>query len=310
MGFEDKSLVFGGAQAGTPWGTLGEITGRALAPLGYSVRVEAEASRDRNPRLLAAGKVDLGATNSLAAFWAYEGSHTFAGEEPRRNLRVIATIMFPAWIGLAVRWETGITDLSQVRERRLPLRILGGTGAIQERILAHYGLSHEDILSWGGRIYRLPLRVAGAPWSAGPWVRAGDFDCILDVIFSGYLPEVWHWQEAAILHNLRFLPLPDDLIAAICRDFGGEPGAIPHHLYRGLEEDTPSVYRPWQVIYARDDMPEEFAYTLARNLDEKRDLFRKVHCAFSYEPRTVAMDHGLPLHPGAARYYREAGYLT
>ena len=54
--------------------------------------------------------------------------------------------------------STGITDLSQVKERRMPVRILGGTGAIQERVLAHYGLSHELINSWGGRIYRLPLR--------------------------------------------------------------------------------------------------------------------------------------------------------
>jgi len=73
MSFEDKNLLFGGAQAGTPWGTLGEITGRALTPLGYKVQVVAEASRDRNPRLLSAGQVDLGATNSLAALWAYDG---------------------------------------------------------------------------------------------------------------------------------------------------------------------------------------------------------------------------------------------
>ena len=98
MSFADKQLVFGGAQEGTPWGTLGEITGRALAKHGYQVRVEPEASRDRNPRLVSGGQVDLGATNTIAARSAYEGKHAFAGEEPRRNLRVIATIMFPAWI--------------------------------------------------------------------------------------------------------------------------------------------------------------------------------------------------------------------
>ena len=40
MGFDDKKLVFGGAGPGTPWGTLGLITARALAPFGYQVRVE------------------------------------------------------------------------------------------------------------------------------------------------------------------------------------------------------------------------------------------------------------------------------
>jgi TRAP-type uncharacterized transport system substrate-binding protein len=32
--------------------------------------------------------------------------------------------------------------------------------------------------------------------------------------------------------------------------------------------------------------------------------------AFSYDPDVVASDVGIPIHPGAARYYREAGYLT
>ena len=39
----DKRLVFGGAGqagSGTPWRTLGEITARALAPLGYEVSID------------------------------------------------------------------------------------------------------------------------------------------------------------------------------------------------------------------------------------------------------------------------------
>jgi TRAP-type uncharacterized transport system substrate-binding protein len=69
------------------------------------------------------------------------------------------------------------------------------------------------------------------------------------------------------------------------------------------------MYRPWQVIYARDDMPEDFAYLLAKALDDNRDLFRKTHLPFSYDPREVARDNGFPYHPGAERYYREMGYL-
>src|SRR5919198_415710 len=116
MSFADKRLTFGGAGPGTPWGTLGEITARVLAPLGYQVRVEPEASRGRCPGLVSAGKLE-----------------------------------FPAWLAVAARWETGLTDLAQVAERRLPVRILGGTGDLFGPILAHYGLSRELIESWGGK---------------------------------------------------------------------------------------------------------------------------------------------------------------
>ena len=58
MSFADKRLVFGGAGPGTPCGTLGEVTARVLASLGYEVRIEPEASRGRCPGLVAAGKLE------------------------------------------------------------------------------------------------------------------------------------------------------------------------------------------------------------------------------------------------------------
>ena len=72
----------------------------------------------------------------------------------------------------------------------------------------------------------------------------------------------------------------------------------------------PSVSRPWQLILGRDDMPDDFAYLLARAYDENRQLFRQTHIPYSYDSHEVARDNGIPLHPGAARYYREHGYLN
>jgi TRAP-type uncharacterized transport system substrate-binding protein len=308
MSIQDRQLVFGGAGPGTPWGTLGLVVGRALAPHGYDVRVEAEASRDRNPRLLSDGKVDLGGTTAHAARWAYQGKHTFAGEAPRRNLRLIATIMHPAWLGIAVRAETWITDLGQIRERQLPVRVIGGRGALFEPVWAHYGLSRALIESWGGAFYSMPPRAEGAAFVPGPWARTGEFDVIMEPIYAAFTLEQTFWYDASILHNLRFLGIPDELLRRMCADLGGEPGFIPFRLYRGVTQDTPSLYRPWQVIYTRDDCPDDFVYLLARALDEGRHLFRQTHLPFSYDPKEVARDNGLPLHPGAARYYREMNY--
>jgi TRAP-type uncharacterized transport system substrate-binding protein len=56
-------------------------------------------------------------------------------------------------------------------------------------------------------------------------------------------------------------------------------------------------------------MPDDFAYLLAKALDEGRHLFRLTLLPFSYDEREVAGDRGFPYHPGAERYYREVGYL-
>jgi TRAP-type uncharacterized transport system substrate-binding protein len=131
----------------------------------------------------------------------------------------------------------------------------------------------------------------------------------MGAVNAAYTFESAPFHEATMSMDLEFLPLPDDLIREICDEYGGEPGFIPYRLVRGVDRDTPSVSSPWQLIYARDDMPEDFAYLLARAYDDQRHLFRETLMPYSYDSRTVAHDHGIPLHPGAERYYREMGYL-
>ena len=55
--------------------------------------------------------------------------------------------------------------------------------------------------------------------------------------------------------------------------------------------------------------PDDFAYAAAKALDEHQDLFQWSMQNFSYNSRAVWKAHGVPLHPGAARYYREMKYM-
>lgn len=307
MGYDDKSLVFAGAGGpgmGTPWGTLGGITKKALAPLGWQVHVEWRSSRSDNARYVGDGKADFGATHASQVFAAFHGNDAFAGEAPRQNLRVIACINHPSWIGVAVKAESEITDLGQIKERKLPLRVKAGGGRAFDLVWEHYGLSREAIESWGGQFLNTDLEAPRVPWAV-----SGEFDLLVDTVYAAYTPEARHWTEAAVYHDLRFLALPEELIARIAAAGAGDPGFIPIKLVRGVTHEVPTVARLPQLIYARDDMPEDFAYLLAKTLDDNRDLFRQTHIPYSYDSRNVARDLGVPFHPGAARYYREMGYL-
>jgi TRAP-type uncharacterized transport system substrate-binding protein len=310
MGFGDRQLVFGGAPLGSPWGTMGAVAAQALEPLGYTVTVESEASMGRCPGLVHAGSVDFGANQSMTTRWAYAGIKSYSTHGPMPRLRTLATIMMPAWLGIAVRWESGITDLGQIKERQYPLRVLGGRSELFAPVWAHYGLSRELLECWGGVFLVGGNRAAGTPWVMSPWVRTGEFDVIMEPIYAANTIEACYWHEASVLYNLRFLALPEDLIARMCVDFGvgAYPGRIPHRLVRGIDRPVPTLYRPLQGYLARDDMPDEFAYLFARTLDEQRGLLRQTHIPFSYDEHTVAMDTGVPLHPGSEQYYQEMRY--
>jgi len=56
-------------------------------------------------------------------------------------------------------------------------------------------------------------------------------------------------------------------------------------------------------------MPDDFAYTVAKAMDEHPELLQWSNMNFSYNRNTVWKAYGVPLHPGAARYYKDRGYM-
>ena len=311
MGFEDKNLTFAGAghiSIASPRNTLGKLLRTALTPLGFEVAIDGRGFGHNNQKLVSAGEADLGAVNGDHARWAYEGKFDFDGNA-RSNLRIIASICRPWWLGVAVKAETGLSDLRQIKERRFPARVRGAASPYADRIWAYYGISGDDIEGWGGKFPRGSDFGGPVPTIRDPWARTGDFDVIVSSVYAAYTPENRDFLEASILWNLRFLSLPDDLTQQISKEVAGVPGLLPYQLLRGVDRDIPSVELPPQVVYTRDDVPDDLAYLIAKLLDEKRIMLRQTMMAFSYDPQVAAGDVGIPLHPGAERYYREVGYL-
>jgi TRAP-type uncharacterized transport system substrate-binding protein len=75
------------------------------------------------------------------------------------------------------------------------------------------------------------------------------------------------------------------------------------------DEPIASVGRSGTAVYAREDVPDSFAYAVAKAIDEHRDLLKWANMPFSFDADTVADGAGVPLHPGAAAYYEERGYM-
>ncbi len=316
---DTKDLVLAGASAigrGTPWGTLCEVVSRALAPLGYHCHIEAKTWGPENGRWVADGRADFGAWHLTHMINAYQGTANYADEGPRSNLRVVAHINHPAWLGVAVRASSGINDLREIAAKRRPARVRRGNGRAVEILLDHYGLTNAALRSFGGSL-ESAHEVHGDPETAPveepqlvPWVSKGDFDVIVDSIYSGYPPEIPHWTQAALEHDLTFLPLPDDLVMKICKEKMGQPGSIPHRLLRGLWYDVPSIMRLPHGIYCRSETSEEVVTNVTRALDEERHLFRETHLNFSYDSANVAIDLVVPLHPASLDYYNSVGIPT
>ena len=323
-----KKPVFGGACKICPWGAIGDIVKELMAPYGYDVQV---CYNCNNVRFVAEGltgppaeetlrnhpthpaiatvqipqppkaPVDFGATNAQGLWSAYEGSAATPG---RKNLRLIAVIQSPVYFIVAVRSELGITDLGQIKDRRLAVRILGAgdgsqLGGPAGAVLGYYGLTRQVIESAGGRFLT----------GSEPADRRNGIDVVIGNGTLAGAPEYDVWYELSQRYNLTYMRLPDDLLDRLAKEASLERRDLPNGLLRGIDHPIPSVARTGHAIFGRDDMPDEFAYTVAKALDEHQDRLQWSHLNLSYNPRTVWKASGVPLHPGAARYYRERGYM-
>lgn len=310
-GWEHKRPVLASAcYQACPWGELGNFVRDAMAPLGYDVVLCRNCNRDRGPRLVATAglpppldeinfahgesvrvtaPVDFGIT---AAGFLANGYH---GDYP--NLRLIARIEDPMYLLVAVRRELGIDDLADIAEKELPVRVLGGEGAFD--VLGYYGLTQERIEAFGGS-------VGGAMG-----VEADtEFDIIIDSLGSSAMnPESWQWTTLSMAHDLQFLSLPEPLIEELATRRDYQPVTVKWGYLRGVDHEVATVGRTGEVIMARADTPDDAAYDIARAIDAARGELKWYVRAYSIDPRTVWHSQDVPLHPGAARYYREAGYM-
>ena len=325
-GFAVKRPVLASAcERGCPWGELGDFVTEAMRPLGYEVIQCRNCNRAEGPRIVAKAShppelsaidtfvgtttrvnapIDFGITESGFLAWAYAGRYVYGGDGPYQNLRLIAKIEDPTYLLVAVKADSGITDLSQIAEQRMPVKILAGDSPISERVLDHYGINREALGSWGGSIES--ALIAGA-------LGTTDFQVIISELASpANNRESSYWTAYTHAYSLKFLDLPEALLDRIAntKDLGALRVVAKWGLLRGVDRPIPTVGRSGEAIFARDDTPETAAYDVAKAIDAHRSALRGYIRPYSYDPRTVAQNFDVPLHPGAERYYREVGYLS
>jgi len=318
-GYAAKRPVIGGACVYCPWGALADVVKEAMSHYGYNVAVCYNCARVDGPRQVAAREIpkpldesdnfhhspqppnaplDFGVSGGQRVYWAYKGKYDYV-KDPRPNLRVIARIDQPSYTIIAVTKKSGITDLAEIKAKKMPVKIMASGGFQIDPILKHYGITEEEVKTWGGSYDNAMARQ-----------KSEDFDVIISSIGTlSNFPEGNVWYEMSQKHDLVYLQLPDDLLKKIADEFQSDIVDMPKQYLRGQDKNIRSIANSGQLVYGRDDMPEQFAYDVAKALDEHKHLLRWKVLPFSYDNRTVWKNFDMPLHPGAARYYREVGYM-
>src|SRR5438105_737566 len=125
-------------------------------------------------------------------------------------LRLIARVDVANYAVMMVKTSTGITDLRQIREKRLPVRIITTESTGNMPILKYYGITKKDVESWGGSYVHF---VGTLPEDADA------FDVvIMNNLYLGGAPEMRPYYLLTAKYDLRFLRMRQHLREHMWKD--------------------------------------------------------------------------------------------
>ena len=265
----------------------------------------------REIRAVAEGKFSLAWVNpSVLLTMAYRGKGPFRKRLPLRTLAV-----FPSYdvMGFAVHESTGITSLSQIKKERFPLKLstrLVTPSALRENstmftvaaVMRAAGFSFAELRKWGGKIH-----LASRP--SDPARRASIENGTVNAIFDEGIKS---WARTALENGFRFLPVEGAVLKSMVA-MGYRPTVMHKSRFPGMAEDITTIdFSGWPMI-VRADMRDDTAYAICEAIEKRKEVIP----TDNYKPLEMAQlcandeeaPYDVPLHPGAARFYRERGYL-
>jgi hypothetical protein len=265
----------------------------------------------REIEAVAEGKFSLAWVNpSVLLTMAYRGRGPFRKRLPLRTLAV-----FPSYdvMGFAVHESSGITSLAQIKKERFPLKLstrLVSQNALRENstmftvaaVMKAAGFTFADLRKWGGKIH-----LASRP--SDPVRRENIEKGTVNAIFDEGIKS---WARTALENGFRFLPIDGAVLKKMVA-MGYRPTDMSKSRFPGMAKDVTTLdFSGWPMI-VRADMPDELAYAICEAIEQRQDVIP----TDNYKPLEMAQlcandeetPYDVPLHKGAARFYRERGYL-
>jgi uncharacterized protein len=275
---------------GPPCGHGGSCGVRGLVAVAQATPGSIE-----NLRLIDSGQLESGFAQADLAGWAYTGVNMFATASPLHRLRVIASL-FPVAAHLVVRAESPIHSIADLKGKTVSLGEAGsGTAADITVLLAAAGLGEKAVT-------RKFLR----PGPAAEELKAGKLDAMF--LVGGYpAPAI---RDLATSLPIRLVPIEGKFVDALRKDFSFyRLTEIPSGSYPGIDTDTPSLgFSALWVVNAEVDADLVYAITQALWNPATAKLLSDLNPIGDRIRLFRALDGlSIPLHPGAARYYREVG---
>jgi hypothetical protein len=243
-------------------------------------------------------KTDLAWSMSTVLADARAGTNTWKGKQTDKPLFVAN--FYPNVWQLVVPADSDIRQLSDLKGKPVALPPRGNTSLAEgwELMLRLAGMKMDDLgtKSYGSITENVEL-VKNRQASAMGWFTTVPASYVLDL---------------GSARKLRMVPVSEDLIKKMQGfNAGFVRHVIPKNMYaaQGIDEDVVTIQSP-TILIASSKTPPDVIYKVTKAVIEGRDNFGNVSAAMKgASAQDMSKSFGMPYHPGAEKFYTEAGLL-
>ncbi|MTI04882.1 TAXI family TRAP transporter solute-binding subunit [Roseibium denhamense] len=308
------SIAFTGAASAEEFITIGTggvtgvyyPTGGAICRLvnkgrkdhGIRCSVESTGGSVYNINTVRAGELEFGVAQSDWQYHAYNGTSKFEEQGPFENLRAVFSV-HPEPFTVVARADAGITSFDDLKGKRVNIGNPGsGQRGTMEVLMEAKGLTTDD--------FAQATELKAAEQSAA--LCDNQIDAMVYTVGhpSGSI------QEATTACSSVLVTVDGEAVDTLVNDNSYyRTATIPGGMYRGNDNDT-QTFGVGATFVTSADVSEDTVYVLVKSVFENFDAFKKLHPAFAnLQPEEMVAD-GLsaPLHDGAAKYYKEQGWIN
>jgi len=244
-----------------------------------------------NLNLIGTHGIEIAFAQNDVTFWAYNGKFMF--KSPFKNIRAIASL-YPEHVHLITLKKTGIKSLEDLKGKRVSVGAPGsGVEADVRGIFQVAGLKYSDMKTDFLDFNATTQRFKDNQIDAG-------------FVVAGY--PVASIMDLATTDDIQLISFDEAYLNKLTKDFPYFiKSTIPANTYKGVtgEIRTPAVMA---ILVCDANVPEATIYQFTKALWDNIGEVQKAHAKGKLITLKTALD-GLtvPLHPGAAKYYKEKG---